>query len=88
MFRRQYIFITIFIVLVQLFFSFYFNSQIINLNQRYSQINGQIITLEKSNQILENQYTQATSLLFLAQESSSSAYFPIQQNIDLSTELP
>ena len=64
-------------------FSFYYNSEILTLNQDYQKYTSKLNQIEIENQYLQNSYTQSISINKLLESIDISQYQPIQKSIDI-----
>lgn len=78
--------ITILIVVVQILFSFYYSSEIINQNNYLNSNQTKLDLLQTNNQELENQLAKITSLNYLQSIIQSKNLIPIKQEINLNQQ--
>jgi len=64
-------------------FSFYYNSEILTLNQNFQKNNSLLKQLQLQNQFLQNNYTQAISINKLMEAIDISLYQPIKKTINI-----
>jgi len=72
-----------FTFIIYFLFSFYYNSEILTLNQDYQKYTSKLNQIEIENQYLQNSYTQSISINKLLESIDISQYQPIQKSIDI-----
>jgi cell division protein FtsL len=75
--------ITLFVVLIQISFSVYYSSRIIDLNQQFQQLQNQTQKMTIQNQDLEISLSKALSLNSVLEFSQQQTYQDINQFLDL-----
>ena len=79
------IFVTILVITIvlQISFSFYYSSEIINQNNSFKENTSKLEILEKQQQALEEEIANLTSLSNLENQIKSKNFVPINQNLNL-----
>ena len=75
--------LTLIVVLIQISFSVYYSSRIINLNQQFQQLQSQTQKMIIQNQDLEISLSQALSLDSILEFSQQQTYQSIDKYLDL-----
>ncbi len=70
-------------LLIQISFSFYYSSEIINQNNLLDTTKTQLDILDKQKQELENQLARLTSIKYLQTQVSQKNFIPIKNQINL-----
>lgn len=82
--RQKILIFALIITLIFYFsFSFYYNSEILTLNQNFQKNNSLLKQLQLQNQYLQNNYTQAISINKLMESIDISLYQPIKKTINI-----
>jgi len=79
------IFVTILVITIvlQISFSFYYSSEIINQNNSFKENTSKLEILEKQQQALEKKIADLTSLSNMENQIKSKNFVPIDQNLNL-----
>lgn len=73
-------------LIIQISFSFYYSSEIINQNNLLDSTQTQLDILDKQKQGLENQLATLTSLKFLENKISSQNLIPLKNQLNINNK--
>lgn len=80
---KKFLYLLVFVLLIQILFSFYYSGEIINQNNVLNENQTKYTFLKNENQLLQKELAILTSINSLKNQTASYSFVLIQQSLDI-----